>query len=190
MESHSSQQLWSLLKKGDREAFQTIYHRYVRVVYREISKRIDNLETVEDLTQEIFLSLWEKREVYQPKGEIFPYLYGMIVNRVLNHYRASKVQPQFIQTWENIAESVAGIEELPTVFQQAHREEIESLLDAAIISLPARMRQVYKLRYENDKSVTEIASLLSTSPNTIYNQLKSIRKRLIESLRHSSYLFL
>ncbi len=190
MESHSDQELWRLLKEGDREAFGTIYRRHVRLLYREISKRIDNPDTVEDLTQDIFLSLWEKRETYQLKGEIMPYLYGMAINRVLNHYRSNRLQPQFIQIWENYSEEIAGIEEQSAAFQQAQTEEMEILLDTAISSLPTRMRQVYTLRYEKDKTVPEIASMLSTSPNTVHNQLKSIRKRFLEALKNTSYLFL
>lgn len=190
LESDSDQELWHLLKDGDRLAFETIYRRYVRVLYREISKRIDNLDTVEDLTQDIFLSLWEKRDTYQPKGDIYPYLYGMATNRVLNHYRSNKLQPQFVQIWDNLPEGLTGMEEMPAVFQKAHTEEMESLLNTAISSLPSRMRQVYTLRYETNKTVPEIASMLSTSPNTVHNQLKSIRKRFLEALKHTSYLFL
>jgi RNA polymerase sigma-70 factor (ECF subfamily) len=178
------------MKGSDRRAFETIYRRYVSVLYQEIRKRISDLNAVEDLIQDIFLSLWEKREVYQPKGKIFPYLYGMAINRVLNYYRSNKVQPHLVEIWENMPEGIASMEELPTPFQQAHSEELESLLSIAVSTLPARMWQVYTLRYENNKSVSEIASILSTSPHTIQNQLKSIRKRVSEALKHTSYFFL
>lgn len=178
------------MKGSDRGAFEAIYRRYVSVLYKEISKRINDLNAVEDLIQDIFLSLWEKREVYQPKGRIFPYLYGMAINRVLNYYRSNKVQPQFVEIWENMSEGVAAMKELPAPFQQAHSEELEWLLNTAVSTLPARMWQVYNLRYENNMSVSEIASMLSTSPNTIQNQLKSIRKRVSDALKHTSYLFL
>lgn len=190
MESCTDPELWSFLQKGNKQAFQIIYQRYVRLLFHEISKRIDNTDVVEDLTQDIFLSLWERRAQYQPKNAIYPYLYGMAINRVLNYYRSHKAQPEFIEIWENMPEEIAGLKELSAAFRQAHTEEIESLLDRTISSLPDRMRQVYKLRYEEDKSVPEIAAHLSTSPNTVHNQLKSIRKRFLEALKNTSYFFL
>lgn len=188
MESYSDQQLWRLLKSGDKLAFEMIYRRYVRSLYREISKRVDNLDIAEDLTQDIFLTLWEKRETYQPKGDIFPYLYGMAMNRVLNYYRKNKVQPKFIEIWENLSDDLSDTSEPPAAFLHTQSEEMESLVADTISSLPTRMLQVYQLRYEKELSVAEIAKTLSTSPNTVHNQLKTIRKRVSEALKNTSYL--
>lgn len=181
--------LWASIQAGDRKAFEAIYHRHVRRLHQEISKRISDQTAVEDLTQDIFLSLWEKRHTYQPHGAIYPYLFGMAVNRVLNYYRTHKLQPELLQVWENLPEDITGLQELSDPFRQAHNEEMESLLNGAIASLPNRMRQVYKLRYEDNRTVPDIASQLSTSPNTVYNQLKSIRKRFVDALKHTRFFF-
>ncbi|HUH20094.1 sigma-70 family RNA polymerase sigma factor [Albibacterium sp.] len=188
MESYSDQQLWRLLKSGDKQAFEIVYRRYVRSLYREISKRIDSPDIAEDLTQDIFLTLWEKRESYQPKGEIFPYLYGMTMNRVLNHYRKNKIQPKFVEIWENLSDEMSDASELSAAFRQTQSEEMETLVVNTISSLPARMLEVYQLRYEKELSIIEIAKTLSTSPNTVHNQLKTIRKRVSEALKNTSYI--
>lgn len=184
------QLLWDAFKQGDRRAFEAIYHEYVHRLYVEISKRISDQQVVEDLLQEMFLTLWERRTIYQPKGDIYPYLFGMAINRVLNYYRTNKRKPVMLQLWENMPEDLIGLEELSSAFKQAHTLELELLLDKAIADLPTRMKQVYKLRYEEKKSVAEIASLLSSSPHTVHNQLKEIRKRFVKTLRETSYFFL
>lgn len=184
------QLLWEAFKQGDRQAFESIYHEYVHRLYVEISKRISDQQVVEDLLQEMFLTLWERRTIYQPKGDIYPYLFGMAINRVLNYYRTNKRKPMMLQLWENMPEDLIGLDELSSAFKQAHTLELELLLDKAIADLPTRMRQVYKLRYEERKSVAEIASLLSSSPHTVHNQLKEIRKRFVKTLNETSYFFL
>ena len=184
------QLLWEAFKQGDRRAFEAIYHEYVHRLYVEISKRISDQQVVEDLLQEMFLTLWERRTIYQPKGDIYPYLFGMAINRVLNYYRTNKRKPIMLQLWENMPEDLIGLDELSSAFKQAHTLELELLLDKAIADLPNRMKQVYKLRYEEKKSVAEIASLLSSSPHTVHNQLKEIRKRFVKTLRETSYFFL
>lgn len=187
--SYSDQELWTLLQEGNRLAFEALYHRYARLLFHEISKRIDRLEKVDDLLQDIFLTLWEKRCVYQPKGEIYPYLYGMALNRVLNYYRQHRAKPHFVELWDNLPEDQTKLGELPIAFQHAHREELETLLEQAITSLPPRMRQVYELRYEENRTISEVASLLSISPHTVHNQLKIIRKRFTRTLKNTSFLF-
>lgn len=184
------QLLWEAFKQGDRRAFEAIYHEYVHRLYVEISKRISDQQVVEDLLQEMFLTLWERRTIYQPKGDIYPYLFGMAINRVLNYYRTNKRKPIMLQLWENMPEDLIGLDELSSAFKQAHTLELELLLDKAIADLPTRMKQVYQLRYEEKKSVAEIASLLSSSPHTVHNQLKEIRKRFVKTLRETSYFFL
>jgi len=184
------QLLWEAYKQGDRRAFEAIYHEYVHRLYVEISKRISDQQVVEDLLQEMFLTLWERRTIYQPKGDIYPYLFGMAINRVLNYYRTNKRKPMMLQLWENMPEDLIGLDELSSAFKQAHTLELELLLDKAIADLPTRMKQVYQLRYEEKKSVAEIASLLSSSPHTVHNQLKEIRKRFVKTLRETSYFFL
>lgn len=184
------QLLWEAFKQGDRQAFEAIYHEYVHRLYIEISKRISDQQVVEDLLQEMFLTLWERRTIYQPKGDIYPYLFGMAINRVLNYYRTNKRKPMMLQLWENMPEDLIGLDELSSAFKQAHTLELELLLDKAIADLPTRMKQVYQLRYEEKKSVAEIASLLSSSPHTVHNQLKEIRKRFVKTLKETSYFFL
>ena len=184
------QLLWEAFKQGDRRAFEAIYHEYVHRLYVEISKRISDQQVVEDLLQEMFLTLWERRTIYQPKGDIYPYLFGMAINRVLNYYRTNKRKPIMLQLWENMPEDLIGLDELSSAFKQAHTLELELLLDKAIADLPNRMKQVYRLRYEEKKSVAEIASLLSSSPHTVHNQLKEIRKRFVKTLKETSYFFL
>ncbi len=184
------QALWASFKEGDRMAFEAIYNRYIGQLYREIAKRIAHQDAVEDLLQEIFLTLWERRTVYQLKGDIYPYLFGMAINRVLNYYRTNKRLPIMLEIWENMPEDLMGLEELSSAFKQAHTLELELLLDKAIANLPARMKEVYRMRYDERKSVAEIANLLSSSPNTVNNQLKEIRKRFVKTLKETSFFFL
>ncbi|PRD46941.1 RNA polymerase sigma factor [Sphingobacterium haloxyli] len=180
--------LWQRIQAGDRSSFEILYHKYIRMLYLEVNKRIADKEIAEDLLQDVFLSLWEKRNQYTPKGDVYPYIRGMAINRILNHYRSNKAKPQYVKIWEELPESVADLQDLSEAFKQAENEAFESLLKQALEALPTRMRMVFELRFEQRKSVDEIANQLSTSPNTIRNQLKSIRKRFVHTLKGSSFI--
>ena len=189
-DSLDDQELWNRIKNGDRVSFERFYRKHIQRLYVLVSKRIDDQTVVEDLLQDIFLTLWEKRELYEPRGKIYPYLKGMATNRILNHYRENKNQPQYVDLWDNLPESIINLQELSTAFTQVEDEEYESLLQKAIHALPERMHQVYDLRFIQNQSIDQISSQLSISPHTVRNQIKNIRKKFLQTLKSAgTYLF-
>ena len=182
-------ELWIRVKQDDSSAFAKLYLRYLNPVFTEIHKRIRDRDQAEDLTQEVFLSLWEKRASSNPIGSLYPYVYGMAVNKVFNYYRANKIPANFIDSWDSLPEDLAQLTELPDAFKAAEIIEMESLLKQEHESLPDKMRRVYELRYEKQLSISEIAEGLSISPNTVHNHLKEVRRRFRVALRKSSFLW-
>jgi len=184
----TDEELWQLIKQDSHTAFETLYLRYLKSVFTEINKRISDRDQAEDLTQEVFLSLWEKRVTSNPQGAIYPYIYGIAINKVFNYFRSNKIPANFIETWETLPEDLAQLAELPQAFKVAEVTEMEHLLEEERSNLPEKMRRVYELRYEKRLSIAEIANGLSISPNTVHNHLKEVRKRFTSALRKSSFL--
>lgn len=190
-DSCTDYELFEQLRLDDHHAFECLYERHVKKIYREISRRVNQTHVAEELTQDVFISVWEKRMKIQLTGNnVFSYLCGMAINRVLNYYRRNKISNAQVVKWENLPEDVAGLTELSLAFRQAHTEEMETLLDVALNALPPKMLQVYRLRYEQNLSIAEIAAGLAVSENTIHNQLKSVRKRFLVALKKTSFYFL
>ncbi|RKR83401.1 RNA polymerase sigma-70 factor (ECF subfamily) [Mucilaginibacter gracilis] len=184
----TDEELWQLIKQDSHTAFETLYLRYLKSVFTEINKRISDRDQAEDLTQEVFLSLWEKRVTSNPQGAIYPYIYGIAINKVFNYFRSNKIPANFIETWETLPEDLAQLAELPQAFKVAEVTEMEHLLEEERSNLPEKMRRVYELRYEKRLSIAEIADGLSISHNTVHNHLKEVRKRFTSALRKSSFL--
>ncbi|MFE2861379.1 MULTISPECIES: RNA polymerase sigma factor [Sphingobacterium] len=111
MKTIGDKEIWDEIKKGNVSAFEELYYRYANKLLKEVSCRIFDENTVEDLIQDIFLSLWEKRENYQVRGAIYPYLHGMAINRVLNFYRQHKLTPKFVEIWEQISRDKIQLED-------------------------------------------------------------------------------
>jgi RNA polymerase sigma factor (sigma-70 family) len=186
--TQTDDELWVQVREDRHEAFERLYFRYLKPIFTEIHKRILDRDEAEDLTQEVFLTLWEKRATIQPRGAFYPYVYGMAVNRVLNYFRRNKIPSSFIKAWETLPEDLAQLSELPEAFKNDEALEMEQLLKEERDNLPQKMRKVYDLRYEKKLSIAEIASDLSISPNTVHNHLKEVRKRFTQSLQKSSFL--
>lgn len=185
--NQNDQVLWASIQKDNQKAFEIVYKMYVKPLYALVSKRIDEPALVEDLVQDIFLTLWEKRAVYKPQGALYPYLHGMAINRVLNHFRVNKLKYQHVEIWEDLPKGVVSLQELTLAFRQAQTDEMEGLLEKAVAGLPQRLKQVYQLRFEEDRTVHEISAALSSTPSTVYSQLDTIRKKFLLVLKHTSY---
>lgn len=173
--AETDQALWLLIRQSNsREAFEQLYRRYMRVLYKVIDKFTEDATVTEDLLQEVFLDLWEKRQSIDIQHKIFPYLYSIARFKLFDYVRKRNLTTQHLQAWQQLMdEQVAE----PEVFAHALQRERETTLAQQIELLPVQMKKVYVLYFEQDKSIAEVADDLQLSSNTIKNHLQKLRRR-------------
>lgn len=176
-------ELWQRARQDDRAAYEMLYRRYMELLYVEIHKRILHKKDAEDLTQDIFLTLWEKRLNIVLEGRFFSYLYRTAQNRVLNYFRDKKIPAEHLEAWEMLPEQ-------PVPFEATELLNMELLVEEERLKLPPKMRQVYELRYEQNMTNQEISEHLVISPNTVRNHLKEVRKRFTSVIKKIPFLLL
>jgi RNA polymerase sigma-70 factor (ECF subfamily) len=176
-------ELWELTRNDNRAAYEMLYRRYMKLVFAEIHKRILHQKDAEDLTQNIFLTLWEKRYQIELEGRFFSYLYRMIQNRVLNYFRDKTVPAAHLDAWEDTLMNAGQ----PIPFKTAELVDMELLIEEERSKLPPKMREVFELRYEKNMNNQEISEHLVISPNTVRNHLKEVRKRFTNAIRKTSF---
>lgn len=170
-EDISDRELWQQVKQDDRSAFETLYRRYMRRLYSVIYKWDIGKADAEDILQEVFLDVWEKRRDIEIGQHVFNYFYTIARYKVFDHLKGRQLSAQQIAAWEQLSgpaiQPLAEITDTP-----------RSLLDAEVSQLPPQMKRVYQLRFLEEKSIREIADELLLSPSTVKNHLQQIRKRL------------
>lgn len=178
--SHKSDsELVSLLKEGDRNAFTSIYERYVRLLYTLIMRYVKNHEDSQDLLQFIFEKLWIIRKDLNPSMSIKGFLYAMTRNTVLNYIRDHNTA---LQHNYQIVQQRGDIED--DIFAQAEKHgEIRELL-SAIDRLPEQQKKVALFRCEGFSN-KEIAKMMDLSLNTVNSHYRAGLKNL---KKHLSYL--
>lgn len=179
-------ELWQLVQQDDRTAYEVLYRRYMRVLYAAIYKWTDNKADAEDLLQEVFLDIWEKRGRITIRHKVFTYLYSTTRFKVFDYLKDKQLSEKLLKTWETLPEDAV----LNTAFAHEQQENADNLLSAEIAQLPAQMKQVYLLRFREGKSIGEIADELLVSPYTIKNHLQKIRKRLQAAITRLATLLL
>lgn len=145
---------------------------------------IDDRSVIEDIVQESYITLWEKRsEIYENQEEFKKYLFVTVRNRAISYLRSIKVNRVDIE--KSLQEINLSDEE-----KLYDDEELSIRISKAIKRLPTRCREIFLLAYTEDKTYTEIATQLSVSKNTVKTQMGIAYRILREELKELYFGFL
>lgn len=157
---------------GEASAFGLLYDKYEAQIYRFIYLKVGHREEAEDLTHQVFLKTWENIADYEFQG--FPFsswLYKAARNRVIDYYRMKKTDLNL----EDISEPQLE-DPIPELLDSAlNMEKVKK----AIIELGNEQQDVIVLRFIEDLSVKETASILNKSESAI----KLLQHRAIKNLK-------
>lgn len=162
--THTDQELIALLKLGDELAYRQLYNNHWAQTYNNIYKRLKDHDKAEDITQDIFLQLWIKREVVNIEN-VAGYLFIAARNCV---FRSMEQSAHLIP-----------IADLLTDLESSHDHADGHLLtvefmrayEALVNALPEGQQTIFRMRFNEDLSPDEIAAALGLSPKTVRNQL-------------------
>jgi RNA polymerase sigma-70 factor (ECF subfamily) len=166
------ERLLRLLKADDEVAFKELYDRYFHFVFVLIIKKGCSKEVAEELSQQIFMTIWEKRATLDIKL-IQNYLSISVKNRVLNYIKACLVRNAYAKhagkikrTSDNESQSVLLMHEL------------SEAIDKAIRQLPQKSQLIFKLSRFEMHSIREIAQIMDISEKTVEYHISQSLKTL------------
>ena len=172
-------EVWNVLKQGQSQALQILYERYSSLVYRLAFRVLGNSQEAEDLTQDIFLTLWRSRNYDPNRGSLGSYLTTLTRSRAIDKLRSRGTQTKFLQRWSQLMVTESSS---PSPFEAASLSQRSEQLKAAIAQLPASQRQVLEMAYFAGMSQSEIAKQLETPLGTVKSWcrqgLLNLRKNL------------
>lgn len=166
------------LKAGDRAAFASIYHCFAPKLLAFTRKFVLTQEDAEEIVQEVFLKLWERKHFLDPEQNFDGYLFRIARNLVYNKARHQVYETAYSQY-------LAGKGNLTENFTDNNLDyqELNQLLEETYTTLPPMRRQVFVMSRIEGMSNSEIAEQLQTSTSNIENHinkaLRDIRKKLI-----------
>lgn len=169
-------ELIALLRNDDEEAFTAIYHRYWRKLFVLAMNRIKNLEDAEEITQDIFTSLWKRRAELNLTSELASYL------AVSVKYRVIKVMDRYYKM-QSYIESALIQEQLDDSTQEVLAfDELKAELIKYVQQLPEKCKLVFQLSREQGYSQKQIAQELGISEKTVEAHLGKAFKILRSKL--------
>jgi RNA polymerase sigma-70 factor (family 1) len=173
----SEVELMDLLRRESLGAFREIYVRYWKTLYAEAYKRLKNKDQAEEIVQDLFTSLWNKRESLQIDETLAGYLYKSVGYRVIDQYRRELTRLKHRQ-----ALKVTYSEADHSTENGIMLKDLEYSINLAVGQLPDKCRSVYELSRVAHKTNKEIAEHLGISEKTVENHLTRALRKLRLSL--------
>lgn len=182
----SDNELLRLMLAGDEDALAQLYRRRQPSVYRFALQMSGSKSIAEDVTQEVFLFLMRDGHVFDPaRGAVSAFLLGVARNHVLRRLRVEHLLSPLADDAEedgtvfpNNGNELCPLEDLT-------RAETIEAVRKAVLSLPAKYREVVVLCELQDVSYVETAEILGCAIGTVRSRLHRARALLLAKLRPS-----
>jgi len=179
----SDLELMTRVSRGDEASFAVLLQRHRSPVLNYFVRMVRDRALAEDLTQEVFLRVYQARERYQPEARFTTWLYRIATNLALNALRDRKAErlaePPERQDGEDGGILERTADERPTVEQQMVESDRQRFIRQAIEGLPEKQRAAVILHKYQDVDYRQIASVLKVSESAV----KSLLFRAYETLR-------
>ena len=172
------------IKYGEKDAYRELYERYAPKIY-QFSLSYLNKEDAEGLVQDVFLKIWEKREILDAAKNIKAYIFKIAVNTIYDFIRRKNIENAF-----NEFAKVNSGSNSNTTWDTVIYDEMKTTLDDLISKMPEQRRRVFLLSKKKGLSNDEIAKKMELSKRTVENQLYRAIIFLKEQLKNHSVIAL
>jgi RNA polymerase sigma-70 factor (family 1) len=168
----SDMNLVQLLKGNEEAAFNEIYKRFQGLLYVYACRITHEENEAEDIVQEVFIYLWDKRATLQIDS-LPGWLYQAVRYRFFDRLDRRKVRTDHQASLQYFLDQGTH-----TPDEYVRERELAQLIEQGIAALPAKMQEIFALSRKEQLSHKEIASRLSISEKTVKNQVHNALRML------------
>jgi RNA polymerase sigma factor (sigma-70 family) len=181
-DSRTDEQLMLAYGAGSAAAFEVLYGRWRRQIYRFLIRQCDSAGTADELYQDVWLRVVNARRQYMVAAKFSTWLFRIARNRLIDHWRSENRKPVAEMPGADDCEndpvdSVAAPDELQPEKIMERKERVR-LVVGAVESLPDVQREVFLLHEEGGLTIDEIATLTGVGHETAKSRLRYAMTRL------------
>ncbi len=183
MEPTDEKLLFNKIKNGDEQTFEILFKNYYSFLCHFASQFLTDDIIAEEVVQDIFVKLWEKRESIVIETSVKSYLFRMVKNQCLNIIQHNKIKNQYAEK----------VKETPLLNQTTsdfyNAVELSQAIEESINSMPDKRKEIFRLSREEGLKYKEIAEKLKISIKTVEAQMGIALKYLREKLKEYNHIF-
>lgn len=176
MKELSDKELFDQVKEGNTNGFSVLFDRYGHILLHFILKRIGSMTDAEDILQDVFTSLWNRRHKIEVEDSIYPYLFKAAKYEVIDWITRDQKRIRNVERLllPMVNEPVGG----STSDEKLIAKELVFILENEISKMPTTMQSAFNLSRVEGLSIKEIALRLSISEQTVKNNISLALNRL------------
>jgi RNA polymerase sigma-70 factor (ECF subfamily) len=170
----SDETLVAQIAQRDKRALQTLYSRHHVRIYRFALRFLNDEAAAEDTVSEVFIDVWRQAERFEGRSQVTTWLLAIARNKALSLLRR--------RSSEELDDEVAEFIEDPSDNPEAAmlKSQRASVLQDCLTQLSPAHREIVDLVYYHEKSVEEVAMIISVPANTVKTRMFYARKRIGE----------
>ena len=172
-------------KEGNADAFRKLFDKYHKKLYAYLFRMLNSKEDAEEIVQETFIKIWEKREEFIEGYSFDGFLFKIAKNSFISLTRKKVNREVFDRHYDIVSEIDQNNYENYIIFN-----ETKEIINSIVNSLPEKRKEIFRLRREENLSRQEIADKLGISIATVDGQLMKANNYLKTELKKYSILIL
>jgi len=174
------QAMWRVQTECDHQAFALLMERWHDRIYGLCARMLSNTHTAEDMAQEVFTRIFEKRKDYDPERKFATWLWRIAVNRCYDELRRLQRRQEFTLEPDEDGHALIPDQLIETVSpdQQAVAQEDADVIRAALAQLPDIYKAVVVLRHYQGLKLREIAEVLDVPEGTVNSRMAEALSQL------------
>ena len=163
--------IFGKIKEGNIRAFESLFRTYYEPLCRYACQWVKNMETTEEIVQDLFYILWKEREKLQIFTSVNGYLYRSVKNKSLQYLEQERVREDYRKMYAENA-----VIETATPQEELEYKELEQQMEEALYRLPERRQMIFHKHRVEGKKYSEIAQELQISVKTVEAEMtKTLR---------------
>lgn len=160
----------------DSVTFEAIIDKFAAELLNRATHLTKDKDQAEDLVQDVFMDLWERREKLQIQTSISGYLHTSLKHHFLRQVSRNQLHEQAVEHLLYKMNQLEG-----TVLDVMAAHDLHQTLTSVLDQLPDTMQQIFKLRQE-DHSLREIAQALGLAEQTVKSYHSELNRRIREAI--------
>jgi RNA polymerase sigma-70 factor (family 1) len=175
---------------GDADAFSQVYRHYRKIVYNTVMVYVKNETEAEEIVQQVFVKLWERRAALSGVRSFRDYFFIVVRNHVFKYFNRLSKEARLA----DVIRLQAGKEPGNEADHRLRQQQYDQLVEKAIGQLPDRQKQVYLMADQEDLGYDDIAERMQISRLTAKKHMELARRSVREYINrylqdpHPSFL--
>jgi RNA polymerase sigma-70 factor (ECF subfamily) len=175
---YNDAQIVAKISTHDQSVFEYVFKRYYQELCNFAFMYLKVEQSSEEVVQETFINIWEKRQKLNIQSSLKAYLYTAVKNRSINYLKSKATQVSQKSHSTSSDENPIHIAEEAAIEEAMHNAELQSVLMQAVESLPKRCSEIFTLTRIEGLSYQEVADQLGISKKTVEAQMGIAFKKL------------